>query len=98
MSQKFYGSLCLSDILEKAKSGHSAFSKAENGKIYFNTNIWLNDEKDKFGNVMSVQLQSKKDLVEKEGKVYIGNLKESENKPLSTNETSELPDVDSLPF
>jgi hypothetical protein len=98
MSQKFYGSLCLSDILEKAKAGHSAFSKADNGKIYFNTNVWLNDEKDKFGNVMSVQLQSKKDLQEKEGKVYIGNLKESENKPLSINEASDLPTPDDLPF
>jgi len=44
------GSLCLTEIVEKAKQGHSAFTKAANGKIYFNILQWLNSEPDKFGN------------------------------------------------
>ena len=38
------GSLCLTEIVEKAKQGHSAFTKAANGKIYFNILQWLNSE------------------------------------------------------
>lgn len=75
MSTLLGGSLCLSDINANAKLGHSAFSKAANGKIYFNINIWLNDEKDKYGNTASIQLNSKKDLRDQEGKIYIGNAK-----------------------
>ncbi len=36
---------------------------------------WLNDEPDKFGNIMSHQLNSTKDKRDSEGKVYIGNSK-----------------------
>lgn len=87
MSEMFSGSICVTDILEKAKQGHSAFSKGNNGKIYMNVITWLNDKKDDYGNVMSHQLSSTKDKrdeeVKKYGKVtYIGNSKRIESKPI----------------
>lgn len=94
MSTMYYGSICLTDMLEKAKQKHSAFTKAQNGKIYCNVNVWLNDQKDKYGNVMAVQLNSSKENRDAEGKVYIGNMKQSDGPaPISDNDTSDL-DVD----
>lgn len=76
MSKLYGGSICLTDLLAKAKEGHSAFIRSQNGKVYCNVNIWMNDEVDKFGNIMSFQLNSQKDKREAEGKIYIGNAKE----------------------
>jgi hypothetical protein len=98
MSTLFGGSLCLTDIMEKAKSGHSAFSKANNGKIYFNVNIWLNDQPDKFDNVISVQLNSKKDMKEQEGKVYIGNAKPIKAAEPAAVAASDIEEFGDLPF
>lgn len=78
MSQKLYGSFDFSKLLELAKQGNKAFSKAENGKIYCNVDIWINDEKDKYGNNASIQTNFKD--ATKEDKVYFGNLKLSERK------------------
>jgi hypothetical protein len=77
MSQLFYGSICLTDLIENAKKKHSAFSKGNNGKIYANINVWLNDKEDKFGNIMSVQINPSKEMKDLEDRIYIGNLKES---------------------
>jgi hypothetical protein len=77
MSQLFYGSICLTDLIENAKKKHSAFSKGNNGKIYANINVWLNDKEDKFGNIMSVQINPTKEMKDLEDRIYIGNLKES---------------------
>jgi len=54
MSKLLYGSLDFSKLLELAKAGNKAFSKADNGKIYLNLNVWINDEKDQFGNVTEI--------------------------------------------
>jgi len=100
MSTLLGGSLCLTDINANAKIGHSAFTKAANGKIYFNINIWLNDEKDKYGNTASIQLNSKKELRETEGKIYIGNAKPVEAaqpEPIAAGE-ADVPEDDDLPF
>ena len=43
-------SICLTDLISKAKEGHSAYTKAANGKIYVNILIWGNDEVDKLDN------------------------------------------------
>lgn len=75
MNQLFGGSLCLTEILEQDKKGHSAFSKAQNGKVYFNVLTWLNEKEDKYGNIMSHQLSSQKEMREAEGLIYIGNSK-----------------------
>jgi hypothetical protein len=99
MAQKLYGSMNLTAILTAAKAGHPAFRKADNGSIYFQVNEWINDEKDAKGNDASIQL-AKQPTGEK--KIYIGNLKISENagidQPLSTSDTSELGNIDDLPF
>lgn len=97
-NQLFGGSICLTDLNDQARKGHSAFSKAQNGKIYINILTWLNDEKDKFGNVMSHQLSSTKDMREKEGKIYIGNSKPLEtNKPVSANDLPADNDFSNIP-
>lgn len=93
-----YGSIDFSKLLELAKSGNKAFSRAENGKIYLNLNVWINDEKDKFGNSASMQTTFKD--ATKEDKVYFGNLKISEAqspKPLEEN-NADVPGDDDLPY
>ena len=101
-NELFSGSICITDLLAKAKEKHSAFTKADNGKIYCNINIWLNAEVDKYGNAISLQLQSKKDFRDAEGKVYIGNAKPFERKepaPISTRDAKEIDNaIDDLPF
>lgn len=98
MSKLLYGSLCLTDLIEHAKTGHSAFTKAQNGKIYCSLNIWINDEKDKFGNDASLQINPAKESNHK--KEYLGNFKFSEVKgsePIKSNDVSNL-NADDLPF
>lgn len=98
MSKLLYGSLDFSKLLELAKAGNKAFSKASNGKIYLNLNVWINDKKDDFGNDASVQI-SFKDAT-KDEKVYCGNFKISEQKepePIQEN-SAEIPDETDLPF
>lgn len=98
MNQLFYGSICLTDLIEKAKSKHSAFSKAQNGKIYVNVNVWLNQEKDRFGNVMSIKVTPSKENKDREEGFYIGNCKPSDGpKPVNDNDINNL-DVDIDPI
>jgi len=94
MSKLLYGSMCLTDINEQAKKGHKSFSKGKNGKIYFNIKMWLNSEKDQYGNDASLLIATPKDEVDE--KLYIGNLKYSEAK-LSENDES-IPSDSDLPF
>jgi hypothetical protein len=91
----FYGSIDFSKLLEQAKTGNKAFTKNENGKIYLNVRVWVNDELDKYGNVASFQSNFKG--ATKEDRFYFGNLKESEQ--IVEEVTAEdIPDTDSLPF
>lgn len=78
MSQLFYGSINLSELLAKAQAKHSGFTKAQNGAIYANISVWLNDNLDKFGNIMSIQVNPSKEMKDKETKFYIGNCKMSD--------------------
>ena len=98
MSKLLYGSVDFSKLLEMAKAGNKAFSKASNGKIYLNLNVWINDEKDQYGNDASIQTTFKD--ATKEEKSYVGNLKFSEFKeaqPLAENDPS-IPNEEDLPF
>lgn len=98
MSKLYYGSIDFSKLLEQAKAGHKAFSKASNGKIYLNLNVWVNDEKDTYGNDASIQATFKD--ATKDDKFYFGNLKESDfngSHPLEEN-NEDIPEVDDLPF
>jgi hypothetical protein len=79
MSTLYNGSICLSDI-PKDKITVSE----KNGKKYLNINIWVNDEKDQFGNIGSINVSQSKD--EREAgtkKVYIGNFKPLPTPPQS---------------
>lgn len=98
MSKLLYGSIDFTKLLELAKAGNKAFSKAQNGKIYLNVNVWINDEKDNYGNDASIQTTFKDST--KEEKIYCGNLKLSEQKApeiLMAN-SDEIPESDDLPF
>jgi hypothetical protein len=101
MSKLLTGSVCLTDLIEQAKKKHSAFSKAKNDKIYGNIAIWINDEPDKYGNTVSIQLNSEKDKRDAEGKIYIGNAKPLPNQKaaqIEETDTNNLPETDGLPF
>lgn len=95
MAQSFYGSIDFSKLLEQAKAGNKAFTKTENGKIYLNVRVWVNDEEDKFGNIASFQSNFKG--AQKEDKFYFGNLKESKAVEMQV-ESNDVPEVDDLPF
>jgi hypothetical protein len=88
MNQLLVGSLNLTKLVEKAKSGHSAFTKsAKDGNVYVNFQSWINDEPNEFGQHMSLLLNSTKDLREKEGKVYFGNAKKFDTtQPVKSND------------
>lgn len=87
MSEFILGSICMSTLIEKAKAGHSAFSKsAKDGKIYFSFAEWINDEANEYGQHSSILLSSHKDKKDSEGKVYIGNGKKFENKPVTATD------------
>lgn len=95
MAQSYYGSIDFSKLIEQAKTGNKAFSKSENGKIYLNVRLYVNDEVDKFGNVASFQSNFKG--ATKEDKFYFGNLKEST--PFEAQvETEDIPAVDDFLF
>jgi hypothetical protein len=73
-NKPMHGSICLSDLGDAYKAGHSAFNKSEkNGKVYANIAVWMNDQPDQYGNILSFQLNSKKDATD--DKVYFGNAK-----------------------
>lgn len=96
MNQSHYGSICITEILDRLKSKHSAFYKGKNGKIYMNTTIWLNEQVDEYGNIMSAQANPAKDA--KDQRFYIGNFKKSESaKPVSDKDLSSIPTDYDLP-
>lgn len=103
MAQMYYGSLNLSDILKNAKLPHSAFVRAgKENKAFVNVQIWINEEPDKYGNHVSIKLNSKDIETGKiEGNVYIGQAKKSERKEpeqMTAESAAELDEDDSLPF
>lgn len=95
MAQSYYGSIDFSKLIEQAKSGSKAFTKSENGKIYLNVRMYVNDEVDKFGNIASFQSNFKG--ASKEDKFYFGNMKEST--PIEAQVAAvDVPAADDLPF
>lgn len=84
-SKLYSGTICVTDLLEQLKSGHSSFSKfGGNGKIYCNVLLCENQEVDKYNNTHSLQLNSKKENKETEKRVYLGNFKPVEKKSSSS--------------
>lgn len=96
MSKLFYGSIDFSKLVEEAKKKNPSFKIAENRKCYLSVQIWLNDEADKYGNVMSIK-NAGKDLTD-EQKFYLANLKESEKKEPKDIDDKMIEELDDIPF
>jgi hypothetical protein len=95
-NKPMHGSICLTDLGDAFKAGHSAFNKSEkNGKVYANIAVWMNDEPDQYGNILSFQLNSKKDAAD--DKVYFGNAKLPDAGKTAPAQKSNAKD-DDLPF
>jgi hypothetical protein len=100
MSKRISASICLTDISEKFRAGHSSVTTAKNGKKYINLSIWINDAPDQYGNDVSIQLNSKQDKRDAEGKVYVGNGKTADAAPVITGMPAAptITDGSDLPF
>jgi hypothetical protein len=88
-------SVCLTDLVNHAKAGHSAFSKGKNGKVYVNLTEWINAEPNQYGQHSSILLNSRKEKKDEEGKVYVGNGRKSEFTPEPVG-NNDLPDAAEL--
>jgi len=102
MSERISASICINDLFDASKSLHSSVSLANNGKKYAQVVIWINDNKDKYGNDVSIQLNSSQEKRETEPKIYIGNGK-SGRLPALPDNLAPKPDqtplaTDDLPF
>ena len=95
MATGFYGSIDFSKLMEQAKAGNKAFTKNDNGKIYLNVKVYVNDEVDKYGNIASLQSNFKG--ATKEDKFYFGNLKESTPIEVAVVD-ADIVSADDLPF
>lgn len=93
------GSICLSDLIDQAKQKNEAFTKADNGKIYFNFTQWINPEEDQYKNHSSLKLNPPKDS--KSDKAFFGNAKKVEftaSASALTDNDLESVNEDDLPF
>lgn len=90
MSTLYTGSICVSDIPKEK------LTQAKNGKLYLNLDLWVNDEKDQYGNIGSLSVRQTKEAREaKEKKIYIGNFKPLEK---TAPEPPTAQAYDDLPF
>jgi hypothetical protein len=97
-NKPMHGSICMTDLSEAFKKNHSAFNKSEkNGKLYANIAVWMNDQPDQYGNILSFQLNSKKDA--EDDKVYFGNAKLPDAaRPVQAATASSTQEEPDLPF
>ena len=96
----YYGSINLTKLLEEAHKKHSGFTRAgEKKQVYASITIWENDGPDKYGNILSIQVNPAKDDTEFE-KFYIGNcrLGEQRTEQISQADLNNMPTDDDLPF
>jgi len=98
MGKPLQGSIDFTVLMDAAKAAHTAFSRSEkNQHVYGNVTLWFNDEPDKFGNTVSIQLNPKKDTQDK--KLYFGNFKgDIEKQKTGDANVTQLPDDSDLPF
>lgn len=98
-SKKFYGSINFSKLLVAVRAKHSAFVRTgENNWIFGNITLWINEDPDKYGNTISIQLNPAKDSGDMS--IYFANLKPSQFKIEGVNDADlqEMPNDDDLPF
>lgn len=93
MSKQFrVVSLDLTNIIELANQGHSAFTKGNNGKIYCNVLIGDRAEKDKYDNDVYAMLNPVKEKKEAEGGKFVGNGRKYEyaSQPVTASDAGSL--------
>jgi len=93
------GSICLTDLIDQAKQKNESFTKASNGKIYFNFSQWINEDPDQYGNHSSLKLNPPKDSTSE--RIYFANAKRIEltsSAEALTESDIEGIDEDDLPF
>ena len=73
------------------KVDQSLLIPGEKGK-YLNLTIWLNDEKDQYGNDVSVEQRTEKD----KDKIYLGNGRQWKQNEQSAANVTGMEDVDEL--
>ena len=94
MSTLYNGSICLSDIPKDKIT-----TSEKNGKKYLNFNLWVNDEKDQYGNIGSINVsQTKDERLAKVPKVYFGNIKPVERNAAPQQSSASVDTTDDLPF
>jgi hypothetical protein len=99
MAKLINASIDFSELMAKAKAAHSAFTRGKkNGKPYLALTIWINDEVDKFGNDVAIQLNSSKEKKSTEGVVYVGHGRTGGAKLNKTNAAPVEEYKDDLPF
>lgn len=98
MSNRINSSICLTDLADKYRAGHSAFKKANNGKVYVSLTTWINDQPDSYGNNVSHQLNSTQENREAEGKVYVGNGKTADAQQHAAPASASVEQGNDLPF
>lgn len=102
MAQNFFGSIDYDKLLSDLKKGRLKTFKTESGKRLINVNIYVNDAPNEFGNIASISVPLKDEFHTEENgkkfnKLYIGNLKKSEDKE-ATAEDFKNDEDDDLPF
>ena len=76
MSNLYKVSICLSDIPKEA------LKVASNGKAYVSCDLWINDEKNQYGNIGTISITQTKEMREtKSPKEWIGNVREGIKEP-----------------
>ena len=77
----------ISASIDLTKIDKSKINNHKNGSAYYNIDIFINDEKDQYGNDCAIsQSQSKEEREAKDKKVYIGNGKSVFNSDSSQSE------------
>ena len=92
MAKPFNGSMNLS-LIDKSliKTLDKDGNPFKNGGKYLPFTAWLNDEPDKYGNTLSIQIG------DKENRIYLGNAKEYQKKQDSPI-VNRADESDDLPF
>jgi hypothetical protein len=104
------GSICLSELNELAKAGHSSFTRSQDGRIYCNFTGWANSANDDFKD-FSANVNGKQDAKDKDaailngrkskGYIASGRIKlkgEQSGAAVGEIKAEEIPEDDQLPF
>lgn len=103
MAQNYFGSIDYDKLLTDLKEGRLKTYKTEKGKRLINVNVYVNDTPNEYGNIASISVPLKEEFHTEENgkkinKLYIGNLKPSENSTQEATAEYFQDEDDDLPF